>query len=55
MNFKDMWDKAATQPKKQFDNVELPEGTYTAEIVSCKLGAGNGPKFGERRMRSSVV
>lgn len=38
MNFKDMWDKAATQPKKQFDNVELPEGTYTAEIVSCKLG-----------------
>jgi len=35
-NFADLWNKAATEPKKQFDN-DLPDGTYTFEVVSCKL------------------
>lgn len=38
MNFADMWNKAATQEKKQFASDDLPEGTYYAEVVSCKLG-----------------
>lgn len=36
--FKDMWDKAASQEKKQFVSDDLPEGSYYAEVMACKYG-----------------
>ena len=33
MNFKDMWNVAAQQEKKQF--VDLPEGTYQGRVIKC--------------------
>lgn len=38
MNFKDMWNAAAKTEVKVFSNEDLPEGSYIAEVISCKLG-----------------
>lgn len=38
MNFAEMWDTAAGTEKKQFDTEDLPEGTYTCEVLVCKMG-----------------
>lgn len=38
MNFKDLWNAAAKTEVKQFTTEDLPEGTYIAEVISCKLG-----------------
>ena len=38
MNFAEMWDAAASAEKKQFDNEDLPEGTYVCEVLACKMG-----------------
>jgi len=48
-NFKDMWNSMAKTEVKQFTIEDLPEGTYIAEVVSCKLGP---TKAGDKDMVS---
>lgn len=49
MNFKDLWNTAAKTEVKQFTIEDLPEGTYIAEVISCKLGP---TKAGDKDMVS---
>ena len=60
MNFADMWDSVASEPKKVFENTPLPDGDYVCEVLQVKLDAtkdGTKPMFkwdlkvieGERR------
>ena len=48
-SFKDMWNKAASEEVKVFQTEDLPEGTYFAEVVSCKMGK---TKAGDKDMIS---
>lgn len=38
MNFADMWDSVASEPKKVFENTPLPDGDYMTEVLSVTLG-----------------
>ena len=47
--FAELWNAAASEPKKSFENVVFPEGDYKAEIMSVKLGP---TKLGDKDMFS---
>jgi hypothetical protein len=49
MNFKDMWNTAAKADISAPSFEDLPEGTYIAEVLSCKLGP---TKAGDKDMVS---
>lgn len=49
MNFKDLWNATAKTEVKTFSRDDLPEGTYIAEVISCKLGP---TKAGDKDMVS---
>lgn len=38
MNFADMFDSIAKEPKTVFENTPLPDGDYVTEVVSVSLG-----------------
>jgi hypothetical protein len=38
MNFAEMFDGIAKEPKKVFENTPLPEGDYVTEVLSVSLG-----------------
>lgn len=41
MDFKDMWNKAAAEPPKQFS--DLPEGTYKGRVLKCAFEPAKDP------------
>lgn len=48
-SFRDLWDKAAGEEVKRGSFDPLPEGSYTAEVLSCKMGK---TKAGDKDMIS---
>lgn len=46
-SFKDMWNTAAKEETKSFQGEDLPEGTYNAEVLDCKI---KPTKAGDKHM-----
>lgn len=47
VSFKDMWGTAAKEETRSFSGEELPEGTYNAEVLDCKI---KPTKAGDKHM-----
>jgi len=46
-SFKDMWNTAAKEETRAFQGEDLPEGTYTAEVLDCRF---KPTKAGDKEM-----